>query len=125
MWIIYVQKNSSWYKIEKDISKQNEYRGYSMYEIIIPKELFTTSLYPNGKNRVLKITKNNIKEYKKLKLSDNFYSILTGRNIIGVDVTSKFIYKHISVDGTINPPEAFIWQKPSQIKIKKIETVTY
>ena len=47
---------------------------------------------------------------------------LTKRNIIGVDLTSKFIEKHFE-PAMIFQPEAFIWQKPSQIKIKKIETV--
>jgi hypothetical protein len=129
------KKNSWWYRIWKKIGidgVNNE--GYKIYEITIPKELYTTSLYPKGKNKILKITKNNIKEYKKLmrqcwkfngKGKGFHYLVieLTKRNIIGVDATSKFIRKHMQ-SAMIFEPEAFIWQKPSQIKIKKIKTVT-
>jgi hypothetical protein len=126
------KKNSIWY-IDWIGLGRNEFGGYKIYEITIPKELFTTSLHPKGKNRVLKITKNNIEEYKKLMrrcwetegIVNGFnylVIVLNKRNIIGVDATSKFIKKHVA-PRLIFHSEAYIWQKPSQIKIKKIETV--
>ena len=124
------KKNSRWYinYISMGTLSTGYTGGYSIWKITIPKELFTTSLHPKGENKILKITKRNIVDYKKMlkqyKGRNALINELTERHIIGIDVTSKFTYKHQALGGLI-PLEAFIWQKPSQIKIKKIETVKY
>jgi hypothetical protein len=115
------KKNSFWYNIEKDISK--DYGGYIIYEIYIPNYLFTSSFNPIKKNKIVKITKKNIFEYNQLKNvyggHNDFIEEMKKRNIIGIDATFNKgkIYK------TENPPEGYLWQKPKDIKIKKIETV--
>nr|QBK88762.1 MAG: hypothetical protein LCMiAC01_04440 [Mimivirus LCMiAC01] len=117
--LYFSRKNSFWYNVEQRIGKEY-YGGYIIYEINIPKILFTTSFNPI-KNKIVKITKKNINEYKKLtkqyKGSINFIKEMKKRNIIGIDATSKFISKHRS----LNPPEGYIWKFPNTIKIKKIK----
>lgn len=110
------KKDSFWYRLEINISK--DYGGYIIYEICIPKNRFTTSFNPRSK-KIVKITKKNIKEYKKLqdnRRRDHFMN----ENIIGFDLNTKFIedrrWKYIT-------PEGFIWEKPNDITIKKIKTV--
>ena len=115
------KKNSFWYNIEKEISK--DYGGYIIYEIYIPKHLFTKSFNPRNKNKIVKITKQNINEYKKLKKTykgyNNFIREMNKRNIIGIDATSTFIYKHTS----LSPPEGYLRKKTKNIKIKKTSTI--
>ena len=115
------KKNSMWYNIEKQISE--DYGGYIIYEISIPNNLFTLSFNPRTKNKIVKITKENIDEYKKLKKTykgrNNFIEEMNKRNIIGIDATSEIINKHWSLPA----PEGYIWQKPKSIKIKKYKIV--
>jgi len=115
------KKNSMWYNIEKQISE--DYGGYIIYEISIPNNLFTLSFNPRTKNKIVKITTQNINEYKKLKKTyrghDNFIKEMNKRNIIGIDATSEFIHKH----KTLPPPEGYLWKKPKSIKIKRIKIV--
>ena len=112
------KENSWWYNVEKDISK--DYGGYIIYEITIPNNLFTLSFNPRTKNKIVKVTKQNINEYYKLKKTyrghDIFIKEMNKRNIIGIDATS-IIHKSLS------PPEGYLWQKPKSIKIKMIKIV--
>ena len=120
------KKNSWWYEMKINDGKPKDgYKGgYYIYQITIPKELFTTSLHPT-KNKILKITKNNIDEYIKyldLHCDGTFQSELAKRNIIGVDATNKIVTKYkYRKHKLISPPEARIWKKLPQIKIKKCD----
>ncbi len=115
------KKNSRWYNVEKQISE--DYGGYIIYEIYIPNNIFTLSFTPRTKNKIVRITRQNINEYKKLiktyKGRNNFIKEMNKRNIIGIDATSEFIYKH----KTLPPPEGYLWQKPKSLKIKMIKIV--
>lgn len=115
------KKNSFWYNVEKQISE--DYGGYIIYEISIPNNLFTLSFNPRTENKIVKVTKENIDEYKKLikthKGRKNFIKEMNKRNIIGIDATSEFIHKHWSLPA----PEGYLWQKPESIKIKMIKVV--
>lgn len=115
------KKNSFWYNIEKEISV--DYGGYIIYEIYIPNNLFTSSFKPRTKNKIIKVTKQNINEYKKLKEiyggHTNFIKEMKKNNIIGVDANSSIIYKHKN----LSHPEGYLWEKPDSIKIKRIKIV--
>ena len=119
--LYFSKKNSRWYYIWKDISK--DYGGYIEYKISFPRTLYTTSFNPRIKNKIVKITKENIQEYKYLKKKYkghiNFIKEMNKRNIIGIDATSKFIIKYVAL--LRSPPEGFIWKFPKTIKIKKYE----
>ena len=114
--LFFSKKNSSWYNIEKDISK--DYNGYRMYEIYIPKNRYTISFNPRIAGKIVKVTADNINEYHNLKKEYighiNFIEEMKKRNIIGIDATLE--HKDI-----IRAPEGYIWQKPRDIKIKLIE----
>lgn len=47
------------------------------------------------------------------------------RNIIGIDASTKHTYDTIEYKEAYftGPPEGYIWQKPSDIKIKLISTI--
>ena len=119
--LFFSKNNSIWYNIEKNISK--EYKGYQIYEIYIPSNKFTTSFNPKTPNRIVKITKNNIKEYIELKNKYkghiNFIEEMRKRKIIGIDATTetKLMYD------TIGPPEGYVWKKINGIKIKLIQVI--
>jgi hypothetical protein len=118
--LYFSKKDSSWHNIEKEISK--DHGGYHEYEIYIPLTLFTTSFNPTTKNKIVKISKNNIEEYCALRKKYNkiiFIEEMKKRNIIGIDATTDMMYKY-SIDG---PPEGFIWKKPKGIKIKYVKFV--
>ena len=116
--LYFSKKNSSWYQIEQDISK--DYGGFQIYEIYIPSNRFTNSFNPKTPNKIVKITKDNIKEYidlrEKYKGSSYFIEEMKKRKIIGIDATieDKLMY------GIYGPPEGYIWQKSNDIKIKFI-----
>ena len=120
--LFFSRKNSNWYNIEKDISK--DYGGYWIYEIYIPSKRFTVSFNPSNNCKIVKITKNNINEYVKLKEEyighNRFIEEMKKRNIIGIDATIEHTDAYIS-----GPPEGYIWQKPSDRKIKLFETVKF
>lgn len=118
--LFFSKKNSTWYNIEKEISKEKEYGGFYEYEIYIPATRFTTSFNPRTKNKIVKITHKNIDEFISLimhqyKNRNLFIEEMKRRNIIGIDATSDFMYKYVHITG--GPPEGFIWKKPTDIKI--------
>ena len=115
--LFFSKKNSIWYNIEKEISK--DYGGYRMYEIYIPRTYFTLSFNPKTKNKILKITPDNIKEYNELYPHFPFINNMKKSNIIGIDATQDL--NGLYSMGT--PPEGYIWKKPKDIKIKLIEIV--
>ena len=120
-WVLYFsKKNSQWYNVEKEISK--DYGGYRIYEIYIPSSKFTTSFNPTTKGKIVKITPKNLKEYvelrKEYKGSIYFVDEMKKRNIIGVDATIN--HKDAYIGGW---PEGYFWEKPSDIKIKLVEKV--
>lgn len=127
---IFQKKDSFWYNIEKSIGK-DDYGGYIIYEVYIPKSLFTTSFNPKEKNKIVKITPDNINEFNDLlkkSIGKYRYYILKKRNIIGVDATANFIanrqfHKYLTSEEAITmiTPEGYIWSFPKSIKIKKIE----
>jgi hypothetical protein len=124
--LFFSKKNSRWYDIEQNISK--DYGGYRMYEIYIPKTRFTTSFNPKTAGKIVKITKNNIKEYFQLrdnyKGNNSYIDELKIRNIIGVDATLEHKDKDKDKDkDNYGPPEGYVWQKPADIKIKLVEVV--
>jgi len=76
------KKNSWWYEMKiNDGKPKDDYKGgHTIYKITIPKKLYTSSLHPKNKNKILKITKNNIDEYIKyldLHCDGTFQSELT------------------------------------------------
>lgn len=115
------KRNSRWYNVEKKISQN--YGGYIIYEISIPNNLFTFSFNPRTKNKIVKVNKQNIDEYKKLRKMykgiNNFIIEMNKRNIIGIDATSKFINKYKSLPS----PEGYIWKTTKSIKIKRCKIV--
>ena len=115
------KKKSFWYTIEKKLSKN--YGGYIIYEIYIPNNLFTSSFNPRIKNKIVKVTKQNINEYIKLKQKyqghHNFIQEMNKRNIIGIDATSENIFKNKNIWLS----EGYIWKKHKSIKIKRIKIV--
>jgi hypothetical protein len=60
-----------WYDFEKTVALQS-FDGYSEYKITIPQKYFTYSLKPRTKNKILKLTPKNIKEF--IKLHKKYYS---------------------------------------------------
>jgi len=119
------QSGWGWYNCEKKISE--DYGGYIEYEIDIPASRFTTSFNPRTKNKIVKITKENIKEYETLRIKQCkgnrslFIEEMIKRNIIGIDATTKLMMKYFHVSG--GWPEGFIWKKPNDIKIKSVKCV--
>ena len=106
--LFFSKKNSGWYNMEKDIGQTN-FGGYKIY---IPDNMFTTSFNPRTKNKIVKITKNNLEEYKKIVKKYGKKYFLQNKNIIGID--STFEHPNNFVQG---PPEGYIWKKPKEIKI--------
>ena len=120
--LFFSRKNSGWYNIEKNISK--DYGGYRIYEIYIPSSRFSFSFNPKRKGKIVKITKDKINEYKDLHNKNGLYShnlffdTMKKRGIIGIDATLED--KDLYITG---PPEGYIWKKPKDIKIKLINIV--
>jgi hypothetical protein len=99
-------------------------------EINIPTYLFTTSLNPTDKNRILKITVDNIEEFEKLEenfkdtMPDgkrflNFQKLqkeLNNRHFIGIDQTIRKEFDGFNSFGCI-------WRYIDEIKIGKTETI--
>ena len=114
------KKNSFWYNFEKDISI--DFGGYIIYEIFIPNNLFTSSFNPRTKNKIVKVSKQNLNEYIKLKRNygghKNFINEMKNRNIIGIDATSNiFSKKHFSLQ------EGYLWKKYKGITIKRVNII--
>lgn len=119
-YLYFSKKDSYFYNSWITLSK-NEYGGYIIYEIYIPSNMFTTSFNPRTKNKIVKITRENIVEYKKLrkiyKGQEIFRKEMDSRGIIGIDCTDKFTHKHQSVG--FPTMEGHIWRFPRSIKIKR------
>lgn len=79
------KKNSFWYNIEKEMSNGE----YLEYKITIPQNRFTISLNPRDKTKILKLNKENIKEYRKLYPNRDDER----NNFGGVDATNIRPYK--------------------------------
>ena len=85
--VFFTHKHAFWNDVEKDIGLKN-YNGYREYELYIDDNLFTESLNPRSNNKILKITKNNIRKVNKLFKNckrPEIRDILLTRNIIGID----------------------------------------
>lgn len=121
--LYFSKKDVGWNSIEKEISR--DYGGYHEYEIFIPPKIYTTSFNPTSKNKIVKISTKNAKEYydlrKKYGGSFQFIEEMKKRNIIGIDATSDIMYKYMWG----GPPEGFIWKKISGIKICHVDYVLY
>ena len=118
--LYFSKKNSFWYNTELEISKDDYYKGYSIYEITIPRKLFTYSFNPK-KPKIVKINKNNIEEYKKLISKKNFIEEMTKKNIIGIDANLPDSNEYLNKTILKTPPEGYIWKTHKDIKIKKIK----
>lgn len=120
--LFFSKKNSFWYEIEKKIGREN-FDGYIIYKIDIPSNRFTTSFNPRSNNKIVKITKKNIKKYiallSKYKSRKNFIIEMNNRNIIGIDITTEFRDSRKRFMHRITP-EGFIWKKTSDIKINRM-----
>ena len=99
--LFFSKKNSGWYNIEKEISK--DYNGYRIYEIYIPNNRYTLSFNPITVGKIVKITTDNINEYIQLIKKGNFIEEMKKRNIIGIDATIE--HKDAYITG---PPEGYI-----------------
>ena len=110
--LFFSKKKSGWYIMEKDISK--DYGGYRIYEIYIPASRFTTSFTPTKKNKIFKVTKNNVEEYTKLFKSGKMYQLMKTYGMIGIDGTFVEIY---------GPGEGFIKKKTTDIIIKLVDII--
>ena len=123
--LFFSKYNSIWYNSEKSISY--EYGGRSIYQIYIPKKRFTFSFDLNKKRKIVKITKDNIKEYielrKKFLGHSRFIEEMNKRNIIGVDATDESIYDQFKF-GDPEGGEGYIWIS-KDIRIKLIERKIY
>lgn len=115
------------YRFQKN-SKYND--GFRQREISIPKELYTTSLNPTGKNRILKITKDNLEEFEKLE--DEFkLQMKDGSHILEFEKLQRELNKRhiIGIDQTIRKGtyglQSFgcIWHYIDKIKIGKTEKI--
>ena len=101
------KKNSFWHDFEKTVALQS-FDGYSEYKITIPQKYFTYSLKPRTKNKILKLTPKNIKEFIKLheKYTDkNLVNEYINKNFIGIDATHKKLrdlYKKLKYNPHIN-----------------------
>ena len=122
--LFFSKKNSSWYCLEKKISK--DYGGYIEYKIYIPSSRFTNSFNPRKKNMIVKISKININKYKKIltiEYNNNrnlFIKDMKKKNIIGIDANTDLLY---DLGFPFSGPEGFIWSKPNDIKIEQIKCV--
>ena len=128
------KKNSFWYNIDINIG-ECDFNGYIIYKINIPKKYFTTSFNPKGKNKIVKINKNNIYKFSELLHEygprKNFIKEMNKRNIIGIDATANFIkdkkkYKICSFPFGRNifiEQEGYIWRKMNDIKIEREKIV--
>lgn len=110
--LYFSKKNSFWYHVEIDISKDKDvFDGYTIYEITIPRSQFTESLNPRKKNKIFKVTKKNLDEFIKLKKkyegSFNLIKEMKKRNFIGYDATLKI--KNIKKWHIIGTGEGVIW----------------
>lgn len=123
--LFFSKKDSFWYRIWPEVGLDN-YGAYVMYEIYIPNNMFTTSFNPKfAKNKILKITKKNIAQYKKLyslKCGGRF-DIFKAFGYIGIDATASWIKKGNNKGKVMSSPEGILWRKIRGIKIKKIEVV--
>lgn len=125
--LYFSKKDSAWYEIEKNIGLDN-FGGYIIYEIDIPKRFFTYSFNPTSKNKIVKVNDDNLEEFLRLK-SENIGSIkfieeMKRRNLIGVDSTyvdldkiGNYAKEHKIELFLVTPFEGYIWKKTNGIKI--------
>ena len=113
--LLLFKKNSPSYKLAKNISSL--YGGFYQTEILIPTNLYTTSFTPTD-NRIIKISKNNLKEYEEFrkKYSKDLIKELNKRHIIGFDSTDIMVFKKMDGGGVL-------WNIPNEIKIGKTEKI--
>jgi hypothetical protein len=111
--------NAMW----KQIAKNDEYDGYIEYSIDIPENLFTEELKPNT-YKILRITKNNKKEYEKIikKLKkDGLWSYLLSNNYIGLDTTDDLFHRTNKFKWIFsNELILYNFDKVSKLKIEEI-----
>ncbi len=114
--LVFLKKSNPSYNMAVNISVFDG--GFRQVEICIPKKLYTTSLHPTEKNRILKVTKENFKEYKELMakypIKKELYNELSKNNIIGIDATDIMVFGKIDGGGVL-------WKMPPEIIIGKTE----
>jgi len=134
-----------YYNMEKDLAKDKEFGGYLLYTIDVPDNMITTSLYPTSK-KILKITKDNLNELKKIiKLQTKIpiYQINPinhieciqefNPNIIGLDLLDinnslGYFIKTNKKGKKVKDncaKQGYIWEIPSDIKIKLYSKTIY
>ena len=114
--------NSVWYKIELDICQTDEeYDGCTIYKIIIPQKIFVNSIEKFNTPKILKISNDNISDYKNfIEKNNNIIKSLSDHNIIGVDLTDEKIWSKLSKKPSFlfNSNEGCLWKKIPEIEIK-------
>jgi len=115
--LFFSTKNSFWYNIEREISK--DYGGYVIYKIYIPSSFFSYSFKPRSRNKIVKVTDDNLDKYKELKINTKghlgFIKAMKKRNIIGIEANYCSDKDYCR--------EGYIWQKPRNIKISCVKVV--
>ncbi len=123
--LLFLDKKDGQYNyLFKQIAKDSgDFNGYIEYSIEIPDDLFTEELKPNT-NKILRITKNNIKEYEKIIKKLNIKNLLTyllNNNYIGLDTTDDlFNRKNKFKWGFTNELILNNFDKVSKLKIEEI-----
>lgn len=101
--VFFSKKDYFWNDLEKKIGLSS-FKGYREYELFIFPSLFTETLTPRTRNKILKVTKNNedkIRTLIKNFMRDNgcfdrssFLEELKRRNFIGID--THYVIKDIT-----------------------------
>ncbi len=112
--LFFSKKNSWYYETYKSAWKES-----IIYKIHIPLSRYTTSFNPRYKNKIVKITMQNVNEYKylrkKYKGHYNFIKEMNMRGVIGIDSTNIKLNRY----PTLRPLEGYFWRKPFDIIITK------
>jgi hypothetical protein len=113
--LFFSRMNSWYYETYKSAWKES-----IIYKIYIPLSRYTTSFNPRCKNKIVRVTLQNVDEYKyirkKYKGHSNFIKEMNKRGIIGIDSTDIKLNRY----PTLRPLEGYFWSKPNDIIIKKI-----
>ena len=70
--LYFSKKNSLWHNMERDIGCA-QYGGYVEYKIVIPSSYYTTSFKPTSSNKIVKLTKDNMKTMYKHSISGKLF----------------------------------------------------
>jgi len=133
--LFFSKKESFWHDFEKHLGCET-YGGYIEYKITIPQKYFTYSLKPQNKNKILKLTLKNIKEF--IKLHEKHYGDNSDKSLrddyinkyfIGIDCTdpklNNDLYRKLKYnpDAQLFPPQGYITEKYKDIIIERVNLV--